>query len=409
MNFNHSQHIYRAIYLGLLITLIQILFACLLSGANDPVEAYTKLCYWDCAWYGKIVENGYQSTIPPVGQNPDLANVAFFPGYPIIARAFKNFFGLPTHYSLIVVAQLACWGFWTYLFLFFQRWRISVKLAIGGVIAVLMHPAAFFLVAGYSESLFLMALLGFLYWSKSPRFSSWILAALHGFVMTATRIVGLPLVLYPLFHFWTLSAASRSGNFNQQLQKNSRYLLLWGISSLGGILFFIFCYLKFGYWNLYMQTQLIGWGVKPDYLAILNPKSYLTFIQAQGLSTFISSISVPATMVLFLICFLMEWKATQLLKKKSWQQRAEFYFCGWIIFYISVAACSSVWMKSMSRYTFCVYVMLVLAIIHLISKVQPFKTIAKNWVAFLLLFLATASFLIQSKLVHNYTNSLWVA
>jgi hypothetical protein len=158
-----------------------------------------------------------------------------------------------------------------------------------------------------------------------------------------------------------------------------------------------------------MQTQLIGWGVKPNYLAVFNPSSYLTFMQAKDLSAFISSISVPVTLVLFLICFLMEWKATKILKEKSWQQRAGFYFCAWIIFYISVSACSSLGMKSMSRYTFCVYVMLVLAIIHFISKVQPFKVVSKNWVAFLLLFLASASFLIQSQFVHMYTNSLWVA
>ncbi len=408
MNFNRSQHVYKAIYLGLIITLIQILFACLLSGANHPVEAYIKLCYYDCGWYGKIVENGYQSTIPPF-QNSGLSNVAFFPGYPILATAFKDFLGLPTPYALLVVAQLACWGFWTYLLLFFQRWRISTKLAISGVVAILIYPTAFFLVAGYSESLFLMTLLGFLYWSKSTRVSSWILAALHGFMMTATRIVGVLLPLYPLFHFWISSAANKPRNLNQQLQKSSRYLLLWGISSLGAILFFVFCYLKFGSWNLYMQTQLIGWGVKPNYLAVFNPSSYLTFMQAKDLSAFISSISVPVTLVLFLICFLMEWKARKILKEKSWQQRAGFYFCAWIIFYISVSACSSLGMKSMSRYTFCVYVMLVLAIIHLISKVQPFKVVSKKWIAFLLLFLASASFLIQSQFVHMYTNSLWVA
>jgi len=409
MNFNRSQHIYRAIYLGLVITLIQLLFTCLLSGSNHPLEAYLKLCQFDSGWYAHIVENGYKSTIPPVAQNPDLSNVAFFPGYPIIAIAFKNIFGLSTQHALLIAAQLACWGFWTYLFLLFHRLNIPARLAIVGTMMILVHPSAFFLVVGYSESLFLMMLLGFLYWSNSNQFSSWFLAAIHGFFMAATRIVGIPLTLYPLFNFLISNTSKQKENFNQKLQKSSRYILLGGISSLGGILFFAFCYLKFGAWNLYMQTQLVGWGIKPNYLAIFNPNSYLSFIKAENLSAFISSISVPVTLVLFLICFLVEWKAAKTLKEKSWHQRAGFYFCGWLMFYVYVSACSSIQMKSMIRYTFCVYVLLVLALVHLLSETQSFNVIPRKLVAFLLLFLITSSFVIETKLVQMFTHSAWVA
>src|SRR6266478_1825937 len=62
------------------------------------------------------------------------------------------------------------------------------------------HPAAFFLVAGYSESLFLMALLGFIYWSAAEGSSAKFWAAVHGIVMSATRIVGIVCAAFPLVH-----------------------------------------------------------------------------------------------------------------------------------------------------------------------------------------------------------------
>lgn len=407
LNFNCFRPVY-IIVLGLLITLSQILFLGWLSGANHLTEAYLKLCQWDSGWYTNIIENGYRSTIPPVRQNPNLSNVAFFPGYPIMVGAFKNFFGLPTPYALLLVAQLTCWGFWIYLFMFFQRWQVSTRLAIGGAIAILVHPAAFYLVAGYSESLFLMALLGFLYWTNYTRFSSWFLAALHGFVMTATRIVGLPLALYPLFIFLNLSVLNKAGNLSQKFRKNISYLLISVISSLGCVFFFIFCYLEFGDWALYMKTQLTGWGIKPNYLAFLHSKNYISFVFAQNLTNFVNQLSVPVTMVLLLIFCLAELRLAKIYQG-NWQQRVGFYFCGWIMFYLSACSLESRGMASMIRYTFCVHVMLVLAVVHLLSKVQPTKAVANNWVAFLMLFMGTASFLMQSKLAYMFTHGEWVA
>ena len=56
-------------------------------------------------------------------------------------------------------------------------WNVSSALQICAALLILAHPAAFFLVAGYSESLFLMALLGFVYWSSAEGRSAKILAA----------------------------------------------------------------------------------------------------------------------------------------------------------------------------------------------------------------------------------------
>src|SRR5260370_8432821 len=95
-----------------------------------------------------------------------VSSVAFFPAYPAIAALFHYGFNIDTRTALLIVAQLAAWGFWSYFFLLCKRWNISAPLQVCGALLILTHPAAFFLIAGYSESLFLMALLGFIYWSS---------------------------------------------------------------------------------------------------------------------------------------------------------------------------------------------------------------------------------------------------
>ena len=109
-----------------------------------------------------------------------------------------SIFHLNAYRALLLTAQLAALGFWFYFFLFCERWRLSPTLRFFGAVAIVAHPAAFYLIAGYSESLFLMSLVGFIYWSTAEGRSAKILAALHGFVMSATRIVGIPCALFPI-------------------------------------------------------------------------------------------------------------------------------------------------------------------------------------------------------------------
>ena len=67
------------------------------------------------------------------------------------------------------------------------------------MVAIVVHPGPFYLVVGYSESLFLLGLLGYFYWCEKAGRWSWSLAARHGFGMTATRLVGLPAAVFPVW------------------------------------------------------------------------------------------------------------------------------------------------------------------------------------------------------------------
>ena len=123
--------------------------------------------------------------------------------WPAVEKIYRQ--GIATENALLITAQLAAWGFWTYFFLFCNRWNLRPAWKLFGALSIAAHPAAFFLVAAYSESLFLMALLGFLYWTGEDSWRARVLAAVHGIIMSATRIVGLPCALIPLIRrIWDL-------------------------------------------------------------------------------------------------------------------------------------------------------------------------------------------------------------
>ena len=187
----------RAILSGFVVTFLQLFLAIVLLAPEGPFEyRYQTLVQHDSYWFGNIVDRGYETIVPPLGHKVmEVSNTGFFPAYPALAAVLRYGLGLNTENALLVVAQAAAWGFWTYMFLFCRRWGVPASSQFLGALLIVTHPAAFFLVAAYSESLFLMALLGFIYWSGCETRRGKVVSVLHGIVMSGTRIVGLPCAL----------------------------------------------------------------------------------------------------------------------------------------------------------------------------------------------------------------------
>src|SRR5205085_9074727 len=59
-------------------------------------------------------------------------NVAFFPAYPALASLLRAALRVDTETALLIAAQLAAWGFWTYFFLFCKRWNLSPTIRVFG-------------------------------------------------------------------------------------------------------------------------------------------------------------------------------------------------------------------------------------------------------------------------------------
>jgi hypothetical protein len=223
---------------------------------------YIEVCKWDCHdWYLDIATHGYRSVLPPVAGSPNRANVAFFPGFPIMARALHLVTGADATVLLLLISQVAAVGFWALYLLLLQDLAVESRQRALWTVALLAHPASFILVCGFSESLFMAGLLGFLRYGvlkvgEGGQKRGWIIAALCGFVMTATRILGLPVTAIPLL-------ANRA-------PRRAAPLAIAAIASLGALLFFLYCQVKFGAYDLYMQTQRIGWDARPRLAGLVD-------------------------------------------------------------------------------------------------------------------------------------------
>src|SRR5213075_2537620 len=134
---------------GCVITILQVLMAVALLAPEEPVtERYSALVQHDSYWFMNIIDHGYHTIIPPIDHKVmEVSNVAFFPAYPAIAALLQRVFNIGTGTALLVTAQLAAWGFWTYFFLFCRRWKLPQVLRFCGALLILANPAAFFLVS----------------------------------------------------------------------------------------------------------------------------------------------------------------------------------------------------------------------------------------------------------------------
>src|SRR5207249_11570747 len=231
---------------GLLLTAVQLAMAVGLLAPEGPLsDRYQSLIQHDSYWFINIVDRGYQTIVPPIDHKVmEVSNVAFFPAYPAIAALFRYGLNIDTGTALLITAQLAAWGFWSYFFLFCQRWNVSPALQICAALFILAHPAAFFLVAGYSESLFLMVLLGFIYWSTSGERSAKVWAALHGILMSAARVVGIACTGFPVVRALFLKGWKGLREPRGWYRHYAASIGLMAITTLGALSFFIYCQIR---------------------------------------------------------------------------------------------------------------------------------------------------------------------
>jgi hypothetical protein len=395
---------------GLAVTLVQLAMAVCLLAPEEPVsERYSALIQHDSYWFMNIIDRGYQTIVPPIDHKlMEVSNVAFFPAYPAIAATLRRALNISTGTALLITAQLAAWGFWTYFFLFWRRWKVPHALQICGTLLILAHPAAFFLVAAYSESLFLMALLGFMYWGTAEGRTARVLAAIHGVVMSAARIVGIVCAAFPV-----VRSAFQTGwrgllTPRKWLREHRSPIGLTIVAACGAIVFFLFCQLRWGHWEIYMRTQAAGWSIVPDYLAVFRPESYRWLVPALNNPTEASQLSMTLGAVLFVAIAGCEL-VPAIRRRAGLPVRAGIYFCAATIYYLSVSGVACVDMESMLRYEFCAYALIVLAFLNFLRQ---FRT-PPVWVRALgtaaVALVSAAGLCVQGWYVWNFTRGNWVA
>ena len=395
---------------GLIVTLLQIAIAVALLAPEDALAGrYSALLQHDSYWFMNIIDRGYQTIVPPIDHKVmEVSNVAFFPAYPLIAGFVHYALKLDGATALLITAQLAAWGFWSYFFLFCKRWDVSPSLQTCGALLIAAHPAAFFLVAAYSESLFLMGLAGFIYWSTEEGRTAKVWAAVHGMLMSATRIVGVVCAAFPVVRSlfrtgWRILLEPR-----RWIRELGPAIALTLIAASGAIAFSLYSQARWGRWDIYMLTQAAGWGITPDYLAVFKPESYRWLIPALNNPTEASQLSMSVG-ALLLLCIAACELLPSVRRLAGLPVRAGIYFCAAAIYYVSVSGVACVAMESMLRYELCVHALIVLAFLNFLRQFRTPPVLVRAFGIAAVALLSAAGLCVQGWYVWNFTRGNWVA
>jgi Gpi18-like mannosyltransferase len=142
---------------------------------------------WDTRHYLNIAQNGYLKA-----SLITRASIPYLPLYPWLIRLGSFFIG---DYLLSALA-ISNLSFVASLIFFYKLVRIDfpAKIALRTILYFSIFPTAYFLHAGYTESLFIMLVLIATYFARKQ---NWVLTGAFGFLATLTRFNGV--VLLPFF------------------------------------------------------------------------------------------------------------------------------------------------------------------------------------------------------------------
>ncbi len=153
---------------------------------------------WDSEWYLGMAQNGFLARGEFQG---------FFPLYPGLISTFAPLFGHDYVLSGVVVSSLACFVAFVYL-LKLVSLEFGEEVAKRTLLYLAVYPMAFFLLAVYTESLFLACTTAAFYHARRGQ---WAFAALAAFLAALTRVNGVLLVLPFAYEAWQQSGASLQG------------------------------------------------------------------------------------------------------------------------------------------------------------------------------------------------------
>jgi hypothetical protein len=154
------------------------------TGAKAVGTVHAGLLSWDATYYLRIAEVGYGGA--------GRASLRFFPLFPLAGRALAWVPGVSDGAALIVIANVAAFGALVALHALVRSESLGKAVASTSVWLLALWPAAFVLVMGYAEALFMFAsIVAFACW-RTGRFGASILPA---FAAGLTRPTGILLAV----------------------------------------------------------------------------------------------------------------------------------------------------------------------------------------------------------------------
>ncbi len=210
---------------------------------------------WDAHWYLSIAISGYYNPQP----------TAFFPLYPALIHAATWLVGqqnaLP---AAMVVANIGTLGAFIAIALLAAGESHAPDAAWRAIRVFAAYPLAFFLVAPYTEGIFVAFAAATLF---SARRRAWRWAAVFAFFAALTRPTGLALILPLLYEYgrqrdWWRLEIWRAGRWRRQLSLST----LAGVAVVVGAVpaaiaaYSIYCWFRFHDVLMWYHAQYDFWG-----------------------------------------------------------------------------------------------------------------------------------------------------
>ena len=218
--------------------------------ALTPDGHWPSFCKWDCAWYGSIAETGYNAAPRPDRS----ANYGFFPALPIAAAVIMKLSGLAFASAGVIANGLAIFIFSFLVLLNHKSLNlVNTREVLVFLVSFLVSPWSLYDHIPYSEMIFNMAAMGtFVCWRREQ----YLLAAIFGIVLTATRVTG---TFLPIFLCLETLYAERYRLVDFVLSLDRRIFSIAAMP-LGLLSFLTYLYFHTGDFFAYFHIQESAWN-----------------------------------------------------------------------------------------------------------------------------------------------------
>ena len=208
------------------------------SAALNPVSVWHK---WDAIWYEQIAEHGYAYE---VGTPRGDAAAGFFPLYPMTVRLVRAL--TPSLHFFWIGSLLS--NLFALAALFLLARELVSDEELGRVLAVvLMSAGSFYLSIPYSESLFLLLVVGTMVAARKGRYE---LAGLLAGAAATTRAHGLALLAVPALACW-LDANQSAG------RRVRRLAVTLALFAIPVAIYLAFLHREQGSWHALFSRQAL--------------------------------------------------------------------------------------------------------------------------------------------------------
>jgi len=254
-----------------------------------------RFALWDTSWYLDIARNGYFYSAATE------SSVAFYPLYPLLIRAV-SWLGADSLLAGYIISHLALACACLFLWKLAALETRSAETAELAVIFLLFCPAAVWFGMVYTESLFLLTVLGCILAARQGR---WLTAGAWGFAAALTRTPGLLLAGFLFLEagqqWWERRRLAGSTEKDLEPAATASRLSFWRPAAavagplLGHAAFLAYLQIVFGDWRAQQKTMLMwnAGGLRAPWIAFtMQWKEGLSFFPAIGFPLLITVVAL---------------------------------------------------------------------------------------------------------------------